>query len=314
MRYTQRTVLLAILAFGSFVSTLVSIVYLLIVRDQLTAGVIICDAVIGWVLVYSYWRGWEPARYVGAASALLASVATVSFSNLPLSFGMLIAPIVVLILGGPRWLIANTVLILGIGVARGVGSFRQPTEVAYYLLVVVGLMLIRTMVEIALRDARASAAAADEARQLAEQQARENAAQARQLLEQNERQGRLLALVDTLETPAVALADGVVLAPVMGALDSQRAARLTDRLLKQVYVQRARLIVLDIAGVPVVDTGVAHSIRQTTQSLRLLGCDVVITGISPQVAATLAQLGVGFDGVQTARSPQDVLAARLRAA
>ena len=244
-----------------------------------------------------------------------ATSSTAFFSAVTTSpgVGMLIGPIVILILAGPRWLIVNTALILGISLARGITAFRQPAEVIYYLLVMVGLMLIRTMVEIALRDARSNAAAADEARQLAERQAHENAAQAQLLLDQNEQQRRLIDLVDTLETPAVALADGVVLAPVVGVLDTQRAARLTDRLLHLVHAQRARLIILDIAGVPLVDTAVAHSIRQTTQSLRLLGCGVVITGISPQVASTLAQLGVGFDGVRTARSPQEVLSGDLRA-
>jgi anti-anti-sigma regulatory factor len=307
---TQRSVLLAILAFGSLVSTAVAVYYLLFVYELSVAGITFSNAVFGWGLFYAYWRGWQPALTLGAASAMLAIVSSILLANIPISFGLLIGPIVVLILGGPRWLIVNTVLTVGIGLVRGVDCFRQPAEVLYYLLVIVGLLLIRTMVEIALRDARTNATIADEARQLAEQRAHENAAQAQQLLEQNEQQQHLLALVDTLETPIVTLADGVILAPVVGILDNRRAFRLTDRLLQHVHTKRAHLVVLDIAGVPLVDTTVAHAIHQTTQSLRLLGCNVVITGVSAHVAMTLAQLGVDFSGVRTARSPQEVLAAQ----
>jgi anti-anti-sigma regulatory factor len=288
------------------------LLYLLVIGDITIAAIVALNGLTGWALLYAYWRGWEPARYFGAAACFIASIATILVSNLPISFGMFIAPIVILILANPWWMIAHSLLIIGIGVGRGVDSFRQPIEIAYYVIVVIGLVITRAMVEIALRDARASAAAAEEARRLAEQQSQENAVQAQLLLTQNEQQRRLLDLVNTLETPTVALSDGVVLAPIMGALDTQRAERLTERLLHAVHTQRARLIILDITGVPIIDSVVAQSIRATTQALRLLGCDVVLTGISAQVAATLTQLDIAFDDLRIARSPRDVLSADAR--
>jgi rsbT co-antagonist protein RsbR len=309
MKLTQRTILLTMLLIGSLVALAIALYFLLVLGDTTIATIVALNAASGWVLVYAYWQGWEPARYLGAAGCFIASVASISLSNLPVSLGMVIAPIILLILGGPWWMIAHALLIVGIGVARGIDLFRQPIEIAYYVIIMVGLLIIRGMVEIALRDVRASAAAAEKARQLAEQQLLDNNAQAQQLQEQNEQQRRLLDLVDTLETPTVALSEGVVLAPITGALDTRRAERLTERLLHYVHTQRARSIILDITGVPIIDTGVAQSIRATTQALRLLGCDVVLTGISAQVAATLTSLDITFDDLRIARSPRDVLSA-----
>jgi len=300
------------LMIGSLVASAIALYFLLVMRDITLAAIVSLNALAGWALLYAYWRGWEPARYWGAAACFIASIASISVSNLPVSLGMIITPIIILILGGPWWMLAHSLLIIVIGVGRGVDVFRQPIEIAYYVIVVIGLLIIRGMVEIALRDTRASAATAEGARRLAEQQLQENAAQAQQLQAQNEQQRRLLDLVDTLETPTVALSDGVVLAPIMGALDTRRAERLTERLLHAVHTQRARLIILDISGVPVIDSGVAQSIRATTQALRLLGCAVVLTGISAQVAATLTDLDIAFDDLRVARSPRDVLAAEAR--
>jgi rsbT co-antagonist protein RsbR len=312
MRLTQRTILLAMLIIGSLVASMLALYFLLVSGDIPIATIISLNALTGWVLVYAYWRGWEPARYGGAAGCFIASIASISVSNLPVSIGMIITPIVLLILGGPWWMIAHSLLIIGIGVGRGADVFRQPIEIAYYVIVVIGLVIIRGMVAIALRDARASAATAEEARRLAEQQLQENTAQAQQLQAQNDQQRRLLDLVDTLETPTVALSDGVVLAPIMGALDTRRAERLTERLLHAVHTERARLIILDITDVPIIDSGVARSIRATTQALRLLGCGVVLTGISAQVATTLTDLDIAFDDLRIARSPRDVLSADAR--
>ncbi len=133
--------------------------------------------------------------------------------------------------------------------------------------------------------------------------------QARQALEQqNAEQQRLLDLVATLETPAIAIAKGVLFAPVFGSLDSHRSQRLNERLLDEVHTRRVRKVILDITGVVTVDTQVAHSMLQLVQSLKLLGCKVVITGISASVATTITELGVELPGVETYHSPQEVLA------
>jgi anti-anti-sigma regulatory factor len=135
----------------------------------------------------------------------------------------------------------------------------------------------------------------------------ESEQQAIALRNQNAEQQRLLDLVATLETPAIALADGVLLAPIVGTLDSRRIEVLTGRLLREASERRARRIILDIAGVTVLDTAVAKALLQLAQALRLLGCKVTITSISAEVAMTLTNLEISFAEVSTARSPQEAL-------
>ncbi len=125
---------------------------------------------------------------------------------------------------------------------------------------------------------------------------------------QLEQQKELLDLVMTLETPVVPLADGVLLAPIVGHIDTRRAEALTKRMLQEASTQRARLVVLDIAGVSIVDTAVARALIHAVQALRLLGCDVALSGISATVAVSLIHLGVDLEHVQTVRSPQEALA------
>jgi rsbT co-antagonist protein RsbR len=154
------------------------------------------------------------------------------------------------------------------------------------LLVIIWLLSDRLLTisdaAVALADKRA--AEAEDARQHAEEA---QSTIARQYAEQQ----RLLDLVSVLETPVIAIAEGVLLAPIVGHLDSRRAGQLTQRLLDAVYAQRARAVIIDIAGVPLVDTQVAQLLIRTAQSIRLLGSRVALTGISSETAMTLSSLG-----------------------
>ncbi|WP_287156650.1 STAS domain-containing protein [Chloroflexus sp.] len=114
-------------------------------------------------------------------------------------------------------------------------------------------------------------------------------------------------VVQSLETPTVEIADQVLLAPIVGQIDHQRADTLLKRLLSVVSERRVKLIVIDVAGVPAFDTMAAQSLMQTVQALRLIGCEAVITGISPAMAQTITALGIDMKTIATARSPQDVL-------
>lgn len=118
---------------------------------------------------------------------------------------------------------------------------------------------------------------------------------------------QLRDLISTLETPTVPLAHGILLAPIVGAVDSHRAQNLMERLLTEAQNQQTSTVVLDIAGVATVDTQVAQALLQTAQALRLLGCQVILTGVSPHVANTLTQLGMDMKAIRTARSPQELL-------
>jgi rsbT co-antagonist protein RsbR len=131
---------------------------------------------------------------------------------------------------------------------------------------------------------------------------------AEDLAARNSEQQRLLELVSTLETPSVTVADGVLLAPIVGALDSRRALALTDRLLRDVHTQRTRLVILDISGVPALDDAVAEALLSTANAVQLLGCRVVLSGISAAMAATLVAQGNALENLAIVRSPQDILA------
>jgi len=158
--------------------------------------------------------------------------------------------------------------------------------------------------EQALHIAEVNGQQANEALAHAETQARTLKVQAAALAEAEQRQRELVA---TLETPTVAVAEGVLLAPIIGTIDSARAQQITTRLLQDISAQRVNLLIIDIAGVTLIDTAVAKALIQTIQAVRLLGCAVVLTGITASVATTLTHLGIALGDVQTLRSPQDVL-------
>lgn len=99
----------------------------------------------------------------------------------------------------------------------------------------------------------------------------------------------------------------MLLAPLVGGIDSRRASKITSRLLELVYERRVNLVILDVAGVPVIDTAVANALTQTVRALRLLGCRVTLTGISSQVALTLTHIGIELHELEVAASPQEAL-------
>lgn len=236
----------------------------------------------------AYWRGWEVARH--SAVILLSLLTGLGLHDVTDQFDpiIVIAPIMALILAGPRWMIVSAAAILAILLARasGQGVYAEPSNLIEYAAIIIGLLFSGLATDSAQRLAEAGERA-ERALTQAEQQARQLEQQAQELAGRNEEQQRLLDLVATLETPAVQIADGVLLAPIVGHLDSRRAEALTARLLEVVHKQRVRLVVLDIAGVSVVDTAVANALLQTARALRLLGCAVFLTGITADVAATL---------------------------
>lgn len=111
--------------------------------------------------------------------------------------------------------------------------------------------------------------------------------------------GRHQAAIRELSTPVIRVYERVLLLPLVGAVDSHRAQQVMESVLLHIVEAQAKCIIIDIAGVPVVDTRVADHLLKTTAAVRLLGAQVILTGITAQVARTMVQLGVDVSAMST---------------
>jgi rsbT co-antagonist protein RsbR len=107
------------------------------------------------------------------------------------------------------------------------------------------------------------------------------------------------AAISELSTPVIRVHQGILLLPLVGAIDSHRAAQIMGSVLTRVVDDHAKCLIIDIAGVPVVDTKVADSLVKATAAVRLLGAATVLTGITAQVSRTVVQLGVDVSAMHT---------------
>jgi rsbT co-antagonist protein RsbR len=106
-------------------------------------------------------------------------------------------------------------------------------------------------------------------------------------------------LIQELAAPIVPIVQGVLLLPLVGTIDSRRAAHAMELALEQIVAHQADALILDITGVPLVDTNVANHLLQMTRAVKLLGAQVVLVGVSPEVAQTIVQLGVDLSDITT---------------
>ncbi|UWZ40482.1 STAS domain-containing protein [Dactylosporangium roseum] len=116
-----------------------------------------------------------------------------------------------------------------------------------------------------------------------------------------------------LSTPVVKLWDGVVAVPLVGTLDSARAQVVMEKLLQTLVDTGSGFAIVDITGVPAVDTQVAQHILKTVVAARLMGAECIISGIRPQIAQTVVALGIEFGDIVTKASLADALRHALRA-
>jgi rsbT co-antagonist protein RsbR len=107
------------------------------------------------------------------------------------------------------------------------------------------------------------------------------------------------AAIRELSTPVIRVHERVLLLPLVGTVDSQRAHQIMDTVLTKVTDEQAKVLILDIAGVPVVDTKVADHLLKTTAAVKLVGARTILTGITAQVARTIIQLGVDISSMDT---------------
>ncbi len=115
-----------------------------------------------------------------------------------------------------------------------------------------------------------------------------------------------------LSTPVVKLWDGVLALPLIGTLDSQRTSVVMETLLQRIVDTSSEVAIIDITGVPTVDTLVAQHLIKTVAAARLMGAECIVSGVRPQIAQTIVQLGVDLSGIVTKATLADAFAVALR--
>lgn len=122
-----------------------------------------------------------------------------------------------------------------------------------------------------------------------------------------EEKTRLVEIIRQASTPIVPVVEGILVVPLVGMFDSFRAGLLTEKLLQEVSRTRARVVIVDISGVPLFDSESAQLVIRLTQAVRLLGTTMILVGVSPAIAGTIVSLGVDLSGLTTLGTLQDGL-------
>ncbi|HEY1014368.1 MAG TPA: STAS domain-containing protein [Herpetosiphonaceae bacterium] len=128
----------------------------------------------------------------------------------------------------------------------------------------------------------------------------------------HEQQRYLIQTIRELSTPILNIAESIVLLPLIGHIDSERIGLIATRLLAAVSDQRARICIIDITGVAGIDTHVANGLLQLATAARLLGAEVILCGIIPDVAQTVVSLGLKLETIQTTSDLQGALRLSFR--
>lgn len=155
----------------------------------------------------------------------------------------------------------------------------------------------------------------DEVARLQAELAAKEAALAQQAAELQEKTSIIMSqgmLLEELAVPVLQIWEGVLLVPLVGALDSQRSARVMESLLNAIVRAHAAVVLLDITGVPVIDTQVAGHLIRAIQATQLLGCQSIVVGVHPEIAQTMVGLGLDFSQIMTRATLQSGLAYALK--
>jgi rsbT co-antagonist protein RsbR len=123
---------------------------------------------------------------------------------------------------------------------------------------------------------------------------------------------RQQAAIRELSTPMIEVWSGVLCLPVVGIVDSQRSAEMTEALLETIVTKQARIAIIDITGIDAMDTKTADHFIKMAKAVRLLGAECILSGINPAIAQTLTHIGVDLTGIRTMRNLRDALQAFLR--
>ena len=116
-----------------------------------------------------------------------------------------------------------------------------------------------------------------------------------------------------MSTPVTPIWEGILLLPLLGLLDSQRTQDVMNKTLSKISDSRAKVLLLDISGVSTMDTAVANQLLKITRATQLMGCETILSGLSPAIARTLVELGVNIGEVRTTATLRDSFELALRA-
>ncbi len=114
-----------------------------------------------------------------------------------------------------------------------------------------------------------------------------------------------------MSTPVTQIWDKLLFVPLVGIIDTKRAREIMSAVLAEISRSRARVFILDISGVGVIDTAVANHLIKITRATRLMGCESIVSGVSPAIAQTIVELGIDVEAVKTTATMQDALDSAL---
>jgi anti-anti-sigma regulatory factor len=117
-----------------------------------------------------------------------------------------------------------------------------------------------------------------------------------------------------LSTPVIQVWDNVLVLPIIGTLDSVRASRLTEGLLERIAADQAEVVILDVSGVPTIDTDVAQHLLKTVEAARLMGTTSILSGVRPETAQAIVHLGIELGRLRSRNTLKDALQVALRLA
>ncbi len=311
MQFSQRNVLLVVFSLELLLG-LLGLGAILMIDNDPEALIGLCIALPLVVLLgFFHWRGWHWAAYINLALMALVTMFFLITPTRDKSLSpMVFAPLALaLITTNVPWTLAITAGVLAVLEIRagGTGVYAQPDHIVAYLFVASVLCLGRLMLEQAQRASQQAQRSAEREQATSVQYAEELAEQTSALRAQNQRQEQLLALVAALETPTVEVAAGVLLAPIIGYLDPERAKTLTGRLLRAAADQHISTMILDISGLSQLNRASAQQLLTLYRGLRLLGVEVILSGIAPTIATTLVSEDIDLQELNTVASPHMAL-------
>lgn len=268
-------------------------------------------------LLFGAWRRWP---WINEANVVVAALGiTLLLVNPESDKGfapVVLAPMAIaVVMTSANWTLGAGLGVLAILLLRsgGQGPYVRVDYLLSYAFVAAWLYVGRLLLDQAERSLSIALRQANDERLLAENYARDVQDSAAELEARALEQSRLLETLAALETPAIEVAERVLLAPIVGYFDEQRADSLTTRLLNAIAARRIHTLILDITGLTVLDAAVAEHMLLLARAVRLLGATVIISGISPESATTLVQLGASLGDVRTTSTPADALALVERA-